>query len=112
MSDEVAVQIVTTVAEKTAAVELARRLLETRLAACVQIDGPLESHYRWRESLEQAVEWRLTIKTTTAATQRTIAVLREHHPYEEPEILVIPVTAGSESYLRWLDGEVDPSRDR
>lgn len=109
MAEEGAVQIVTTVAEKSAAVTLARQLVEQRLAACIQIDGPIESLYRWKGAIEQATEWRLTIKTTRDAAPRTMAGLRSGHPYDEPEILEIPVSGGSESYLHWLADEVDPS---
>lgn len=111
MTEAGAVQIVTTVADKAAAVTLARGLVERRLAACVQIDGPIESVYRWKGTIEQAAEWRLTLKTTSAAAPRAIASLRRDHPYDEPEILVLPVSGGSEGYLRWLADEVDPSEE-
>lgn len=101
-----AVQIITTTAEKTTATELARRLIEGRLAACVQIDGPIESHYRWQGAVEQATEWRVTIKTSEAATEQVVAAVHRHHPYDEPEILVTPVVGGSPGYLRWLSEEV------
>lgn len=104
-----AVQIITTTAEKSAATELARRLIERRLAACVQIDGPLESHYRWEGVVEQSTEWRLTIKTTDAAAGGVVAAVHQYHPYDEPEILVTPITGGSPGYLRWLADEVEGS---
>lgn len=102
-----AVQIITTTAKKSTATELARRLIERRLAACVQIDGPLESHYRWQGAIEQTTEWRMTIKTTGAATEQVIAAVHQYHPYDEPEILVTPITGGSPGYLRWLAAEVE-----
>lgn len=102
-----AVQIITTTAEKSAATDLARRLIEGRLAACVQIDGPIESHYRWQGAIEQTAEWRLTIKTTAAAANRVVAVVHELHAYDEPEILVTPIIGGSPGYLRWLAEEVE-----
>lgn len=106
MAGEVAVQIVTTVTDKAAGVRLARGLLEKRLAACVQIDGPLESLYRWQGQIEQGTEWRLTIKTTHQAAESAIATLRSEHSYDEPEILVLPVSGGSMGYLEWLRSEV------
>lgn len=102
-----AVQIMTTTAEKSAASDLARRLIEGRLAACVQIDGPIESHYRWQGAIEQATEWRLMIKTTAAAASQVVAAVHELHAYDEPEILVTPIIGGSPGYLRWLSEEVD-----
>lgn len=103
------VQIITTTAEQSTAREIAGRLIERRLAACVQIDGPLESHYRWEGVVEQGTEWRLTIKTTSEATEQVIAAVRDYHPYDEPEILVTPITGGSPGYLRWIADEVEES---
>ena len=97
--------IVTTTANEEDAQRLAAALVERRLAACVQIDGPVESHYRWEGKLEVAAEWRLVIKTTAQVAQSAEEVLKELHPYDEPEILRLPVMGGSLSYLSWLAAE-------
>lgn len=103
-----AIQVVTTTAQKADAEKIAAALVERRLAACVQISGPIVSCYRWKGALERAEEWVCTIKTTAAAYPRVEQAIRQLHPYEVPEILALPVLAGSASYLAWLNEEVAP----
>ncbi len=104
------VQVVTTVARAEDAKHLASLAIERKLAACVQIEGPIESVYRWKGAIACDQEWRLVAKTTRIAGAQWIALLASEHPYEEPEILVVPVTHGSWGYLKWLQGEVDCPR--
>jgi len=98
----------TTVDERAKAEFLSRTILEARLAACIQI-VPIHSFYRWEGKLESADEYRLEIKTRTDRYDALQALLLRHHPYDTPEILAIPVTGGSEGYLRWVDGECGSS---
>lgn len=100
------VQVVTTVARVEDAKRLASLGVERKLAACVQIEGPIESVYRWKGEVACDQEWRLVAKTTRIAGAQWLALLTSEHPYEEPEILVVPVIHGSQGYLRWLQGEV------
>lgn len=100
-----AIQVITTVSEQADARRLAAVLVERRLAACVQISGPIESHYRWQGRLETAAEWVCTIKTRGGLYGEVERTVRELHPYQEPEILAVPIVAGSEGYLRWLANE-------
>lgn len=100
------VQIVTTVARVEDAKRLASIAIAQRLAACVQIDGPIESLYRWKGEIACDQEWRLVVKTTRVAGARLIAILRSEHPYEEPELLVIPFIHVSQGYLSWVLTEV------
>jgi periplasmic divalent cation tolerance protein len=86
--------------------ELARRLVEARLAACVTRLPGAHSTYRWEGVVETAAEELLLIKTTAAAYGAVEAALREHHPYDVPEILALPVAAGLSDYLRWLGDQV------
>lgn len=102
------IQVMTSTAERSDSQRIARLLLERRLAACVQISGPVESHYWWKGQLDSANEWLCTIKTRHELYSAVEQAIREVHPYEVPEILAIPVTAGSESYLQWLNHELDP----
>jgi periplasmic divalent cation tolerance protein len=97
--------MVTTVASQGDARRLAARLLDARLAACVQIDGPIESHYRWEGQLQTATEWRLQFKSTGARLAEAIALLAEAHPYDEPEILYHYFDGGSSSYQAWVRDE-------
>ena len=101
-----AVIVLTTVGADADAAELARTLVEQRLVACVNIIGGVTSIYRWKEGVEQDDEQLLVMKTTQDLVLALQARLRELHPYELPEFVVIPVTGGSEAYLGWLCGSV------
>ena len=102
-----AIQVVTTTENEVDARRIAAKLMEGRLAACVQIGGPIESHYRWQGQLEAAKEWTCTIKTRRELYDQVEATIREMHPYDVPEILATPVVVGSESYLDWLRKETE-----
>jgi periplasmic divalent cation tolerance protein len=99
------IQVVTTAASQEGAKKIAQALLEQQLAGCVQMVGPVKSMYRWKGEIETAVEWQCWIKTRRAKYEAVAEVIREHHTYEVPEILAIPVVAGAEPYLRWLASE-------
>ena len=98
--------VTTTVDSLAAAERIAAALLDARLAACVQIEGPLESRYHWKGAVERIREWRCTIKTRADLFEALQAALRAAHPYETPEILAHAVVRGSEAYLAWLDAEL------
>jgi len=100
------VQIVTTVEKKEDAVRLAEHLLRARLAACVQIVGPLESRYWWQGSLESATEYQCVIKSRKVFADKVKERIMEEHPYQVPEILVLPVLDVAEAYGRWLQEEL------
>ena len=85
---------------------IAHLLVERRLAACVQVLPPMTSVYRWEDHLERAAETLLLIKTATALYPEVEAAIKEHHHYQTPEIVALPVTAGSADYLTWLSGAV------
>ena len=80
----------------------AATLVEERLAACVNVLPPMESVYLWKNSVERSQERQLLIKTTRARVDALLARLKQLHPYEVPEALVVPVTGGAEQYLAWL----------
>jgi len=97
-----AIQILTTTPDKDLALRIANALVEARLAACVQISGPIESVYRWQGRVESATEWQCMIKTTRdryLAVEQAICGL---HTYKVPEILALPVVEGHLDYLQWL----------
>jgi periplasmic divalent cation tolerance protein len=96
----------TTTAAQADAERIARAVLEARLAACVQIIGPLTSLYWWQGQIEQAGEWLCLIKTRADVFTELEKTIRSLHPYDVPEIVALPVTAGSADYLAWLNGEV------
>lgn len=84
---------------------MAGGLVEARLAACVQIIGPVRSVYRWQGQVERADEVLLSIKTRAALYPQVEAAIRELHSYEIPEIVALPVAAGLPAYLDWIAAE-------
>ena len=85
---------------------LARTLVAERLAACVNVQTPMQSIYRWEGIVEHAAERQLVIKTATGCLERLQTRLTELHPYEVPECVVVPILGGSEGYLAWLGDSV------
>ena len=84
---------------------LAGLLVSRRLAACVQILPGIESHYRWRGKKQTSEEFLLLIKTQVSHYKKLEKILLENHPYEVPEIICLPITQGSRTYLSWISGE-------
>lgn len=99
-------QVLTTTGSEQEAERISAALLERRLAACVQVEGPITSRYRWQGEIETAREWRCVIKTAAGRCDDVEAVVRELHSYDEPEIVATPIVAGSAGYLRWIDESV------
>ena len=95
----------TTVSSESQARDLARQLIENRLAACVNRIH-VASTYRWKGTLEEEPEILLLIKTTRARQADLQEALLEAHPYELPEFVTLPFTGGSEPYLKWLQDSV------
>jgi periplasmic divalent cation tolerance protein len=95
------VEIRTTVGDRAAAEALAARLVRERLAACVQIDGPIASTYAWRGAVETAQEWRCTCKTTPGHATVCRAAIAAGHPYDLPEIVESTAVA-SAAYAAWV----------
>jgi periplasmic divalent cation tolerance protein len=100
------VQVLTTVGSEEEAGRIAALLVEQRLAACVQVVGPVVSRYRWQGAVEEEREWQCLAKTTRAAFGAVEAAIREVHSYDEPEIVATPIVAGSPGYLAWIADEV------
>ena len=97
--------MITSLPDRDAAQKLAGRLVEERLAACVNILAPCESVYRWQGQIETAQEIILQIKTLRAHYGKVEKIIRQCHPYELPEIIAVPITAGLPGYLEWLAAE-------
>ena len=79
-----------------------RALLEERLAACVNLLSPMESVYRWEGRIEQETERQVIIKTTRDRLNALWDRVRELHPYEVPEFIVLSIADGNEAYLNWV----------
>src|SRR3989338_5215975 len=103
--------VITNLPDAQAAGQLARRLVEERVAACVNQLAPCISTYRWQGKIDTATEVPLLIKTTRAAYPRLEQLIRTVHPYELPEIIAVPVTAGFPAYLGWISQEADMLKD-
>jgi len=95
-------QVFTTTDTRQAAERLARALVDSRLAGCVQIIGPIASIYRWKGKVERAREWLCIIKSRSALYRKIEAEIKRLHPYEVPEIIAAPICEGSSDYLSWL----------
>lgn len=100
------IQICTTVASQADATKIATVLVERKLAACVQVSGPIASLYWWEGRVADASEWQCVAKTTGDAFQHVEAAIREVHSYEVPEIIAVPIVAGGKDYLDWIRAQV------
>ncbi|MBZ5574326.1 MAG: divalent-cation tolerance protein CutA [Acidobacteriia bacterium] len=98
--------VVTTAASMDEARRIAGALVERKLAACVNIVSRVQSIYRWKGKTEESEEWLLMIKTTASLFERVRDTIKEMHCYELPECLSLPVDAGSEEYLKWVEDAV------
>ena len=97
-----ALVVLTTVAKADEGEQLANLIVESELAACVQILPPITSIYHWEGKLEKASETLLLIKTTRAAYPALEKFIREHHSYKTPEIISLPIEFVLTDYLDWL----------
>lgn len=96
------VLIFTTVADDERAEQLARRLVDERLAACVNLHPPMVSMYRWQGKLERDSERQMVIKTTRDRVSALEARLTQLHAYELPEFIVVNADDVSPAYLKWV----------
>lgn len=97
----------TTVDTEDAIHKLANLVIESRMAACAQISGPVKSIYWWDNKKEQAEEWTCSFKTTVDQYPNLEKVIREHHPYDVPEIILTPILNGHPDYLEWISAETN-----
>lgn len=99
--------ILTTVPTREAADTIAQSLLSAQLAACVTL-LPVHSVYTWQGSVHNDEEWQLLIKSRLDRFDELEAKICQLHSYEVPEIIAIPIVAGSQSYLQWISQQVKP----
>jgi periplasmic divalent cation tolerance protein len=96
------VVVLTTLPVDVDSAAFARGIIDERLAACVNVLAPMESVYRWEEEIEQETERQVIIKTSR---ERVVALwerVRDLHPYDVPEFVVLPIVDGNDAYLRWV----------
>lgn len=98
--------VLTTCADEASAKTLAKGLLEKRLAACVQFNS-IESFYTWQGEVCNDPEIRLVIKTRSDLYAKVETYIQQHHDYDVPQIVSLPIEQASEAYLNWLDISVE-----
>ena len=98
-------QVTTTTDSEEEASRLVRVGVENRLAACGQVLSPIQSTYWWQGKVESAREWMVVFKTTTERAEPLMDRLRAEHSYETPDIVAVPIVAGSPAYLEWISTE-------
>lgn len=102
---EATILVLTNMPDLHGAQALARRLVELKLAACVNILPGVKSIYRWQGEIEEADEITVMIKTTQFRYAELELAIKENHPYQVPEIIALPVTEGLDTYLGWIAQE-------
>ena len=107
MTDKVVIFV--TAASSGEGKKIARHLVETRLAACVNILQPMESVYRWEGKIAEEREFLLIIKSTGELFPEIKAEISKIHSYHTPEIICLPVIDGSRNYLQWVSDSVKPA---
>ena len=98
--------MITTTPNKEDANKIAQTLLAKKLAGCVQVIGPISSHYYWKDELCQDEEWLCLIKSSQQHYQTLEKTIQEIHPYEVPEIISLPIQEGNQGYLSWLNQQL------
>lgn len=101
-----AVVVLCTAPDEHCARQLAASVLEAELAACVTLLPGARSFYRWEGKLEQQSEVQLVIKSDASHQHALLQQLKQHHPYQTPELLVLPVLGGDGDYLTWLNASL------
>jgi len=102
-------QVQTTTDSRAEAMALVRAVVEARLAACGQVAGPVASTYWWNDEIERSEEWFVFLKLPADRYAEVAAFLTERHSYDEPEIIAVPIVAGSSSFLAWIQEETRPA---
>src|SRR5438105_1890710 len=101
MTDKIVV--LSTAGSEAEANQIARALVERRLAACVNVLPNIKSIYRWKEKIEESGEWLLVIKTTKTAFVQVRDAIQNLHSYELPECISLAIEDGGLEYLRWIE---------
>jgi len=101
------VLIITNYSDPTSATALAEELIKQHLAACVNVSSAGHSIYRWQGKIESAEEFQVWIKTRKQHYDRVEQLIKMMHPYELPEIIMVPIIGGSTAYLQWINDETN-----
>lgn len=101
--------VISSLPDEPSARQLVRHLVESGLAACVNVLAPCASTYRWRGAVEEATEVPVLIKTTAQRYAELEVAIRARHPYELPEIVAVPLARSLPAYLEWVVAETAPA---
>jgi periplasmic divalent cation tolerance protein len=93
--------------DKKAASIVVEQLLNHKYIACANLIDNVRSHFWWQGTIDETSEVMAIVKTTRAMFEKVVALVQRDHPYEVPEIIAVPIIAGSESYLKWIDEAVE-----
>jgi len=104
MTDKIVV--LSTASSAAEAETIARRLVDERLAACVNVVTGVRSFYRLKGKIEDSSEWLLVIKSSRGRFEELRAALEKLHSYDVPEVIALPVVEGTKNYLNWMEGEL------
>jgi len=99
------VQVFTTLGTRDDALGMGRAAVKARAAACVQVVGPITSVYRWEGAVQEDTEFLCLLKTPGSKLERLLQFVRDHHPYDTPEITAVPSSAVDDRYLAWAIAE-------
>lgn len=100
------IQVFSSVVNLEAAEKIGESVIEKKLAAIVQITGPVKSMYMWNGKMLKGEDWRIVMKTKRALYEKLEAEIKRLHPYGVPEILAMPVLEGNMDYLNWISKEL------
>jgi len=107
MAEPTHVVLLTTASSDEEAHKIAKALLKQRKVACVSIVPGVSSLFWWQDKLDSARESLLIAKTKASLLKQTVALIKEIHSYEVPEIIALPIVWGNQDYLEWIDKEVE-----
>ena len=99
--------VTTACPEQGVAIDLANKIVDAKLAACVNIVPTVISVYKWQGQKEQADESLLLIKTSQGKYSALQALIVAHHPYELPEVIAVPINSGLPDYLAWISDSIE-----
>jgi periplasmic divalent cation tolerance protein len=106
------VQLITTVGSREDAVELGHAAVDERVAACVQVLGPITSVYRWEGAVREEQEFLCLMKVPTDRVERLVQFVRDRHPYDVPELTAVESLFVDQPYMAWAESEtVGPGRN-
>lgn len=108
MEEFVDIVVFITTANAEEAQQIASLLLSERKAACINIVPRVSSFFWWQGKLESAEESLLIVKTKASVLNQVVSLVKEHHRYDVPEVIALPIIGGNQDYLEWMSQEVKP----